>query len=726
MQRSETSKKLMKTMKTCTSCGKSKQLDDFPVDKRTRDGHGTRCLACGRRYQREYREGLHSTPHDSAQEASDAAVGEEPTSEAFEHDDELRIVEPAIAQWRAELEARRRAGIPDQDVDLREPAKKAARRRIRFRLKHLVIIASVLVIALLIDLVYAGIGLRSHLSTTGSSLSQGRNAIADSDLQDARRSFTRALENADEADGLGGHPSVRTARVLPWISSDARSVSLLTSVAEIASRAGLEITELYDRLGVVSGTGLVGALFADGQVQLDSIALATQTVSQLIESLARASDLANEEVEPHLDLLASGLGRVRSEVSEALETLQRAETLLSAAPSLFGENTTSRYLLVIQNPGESRSSGGVIDYYGVLSATDGKLELGRVQPISRLEDAPSEGSWSLINRSIDFPDVARAILTRFEDDTGREMDGVIASDSLALQYMATVTGPVRARGLDLSIGPDNAAQVLMHDVFEYFEGRTAQRHRYVGEIIEKIWSAVTEGIGDPTALLDALNRAAREQHLKVYASDPTSEAAMNDLELSGDPTLFGPRVQTFGQNSLLTSKVDFFLRREIDTHIELDDDGSANVRTTITIENRAPEGPPSVVLGSGSSLGSASLSLQMLLPEGASEIFVHNRPGETDESVGGRPLATTRLSIPSGSKSRATLTYELPAPDVPGTFEFVLLPAPLAFPDRASVHVLAPEGFCVNTCEDPSPERWDVTTTLAEPLTVRARLVSAD
>ncbi|MDQ4058866.1 MAG: DUF4012 domain-containing protein [Actinomycetota bacterium] len=709
----------MKTMKTCTSCGKSKQLDDFPVDKRNRDGHGSRCLACGRRYQKEYRERL-----DSAEEASDAPVDREPTRERSENDDEL-IVEPAIAQWRAELEARRRAGIPDQDVDLREPSERAARRRHRFRLKHLVLIVLVLVIALLVDLVYAGIGLRSNLSAAGSSLSQGREAIADSNLQDALRSFTRALNNARDAEELGGHPALRTMRALPWISSDARAASLLTSVAEIAARAGLDITELYDRLGVVSGSDLVGALFAEGQVRLDSVALATHTVSQLITSLARASDLVNEDVEPQLDSLASGLGRVRSEVSEALATLRRAETLLAAAPSLFGENTTSRYLLIIQNPSESRSSGGVIDYYGVLSATDGKLELGEVKPISSLKVAPTEEPWGLVNRSVDFPDVAQEIITRFEDDTGRRMDGVIASDSLVLQYLATVTGPVRARGLDLAIGPDNAAQVLMHDVFEYFEGRTAERHRFVGEIIEKIWSAVTEGIGDPSALLDALNRAAREQHLKVYASEPTSEAAMNDLEISGDPTVFGPRVQTFGQNSLSSSKVDFFLRREIDTNIELDDDGSASVRTTITIENRAPDGPPSEVLGSGSRLGSASLSLQMLLPEGANDVFVHNRPGETDESVGGRPLATTQISIPSGAKSRVTLTYELP-PGEQSPFELVLLPAPLAFPDRASVHVLAPEGFCVNTCEDPSPERWDITTTLAEPLTVRASLVSAD
>ena len=532
------------------------------------------------------------------------------------------------------------------------------------------------------------------------------------------------MKDARDADGLEGHPSLRTVRALPWISSDARAVSLLTSVAKIASRAGLEVTDLYDRLAVVPGTELVGALFQDGRVRLDSIALAGQTVSQLVASLSRASTLANEGVEPHIGSLAAGLDRVRSEVSEALETLQRAEMLFAAAPSLFGESTISRYLLLIQNPSESRSSGGIIEYYGVLSAMDGRLQLSRVLPISTLEDVPSEESWSLINSSVDFPIVARATLARFEGATGRRLDGVIASDSFVLEYMANATGPVRAPGLDLAIGPDNASKVLMHDVFEYFEGRSAERHLYVAEIIEKIWAALTKGIGDPSLLLDALNRAAREQHLKVYVSNPRSEAAIDDLELSGDPTVFGPRVQTIAQNSLSSSKVDFFLRRDIDTQVALDVDGSAKVKTTIAIENRAPDGPPSAVLGSGSRPGRASLSLQMLLPEGADHIFLYDRTSNTTESVGGRPLVTTRVAIPPGAKRKVVFDYELPPADVQSTFELVLLPAPLAFPDRVSLHVLAPEGFCVNSCEDPSPGRWDRTTSLIEPLTVRARLVS--
>ena len=211
-------------MKTCAACGKSKAIDDFPRDKRSRDGHGARCLMCKRQYREHQGENAESGTGDLVRETSNPGPKEE-LGAVRPQRDEYEVVEPQIARWRAELEARRRAGIPDQDIDLREPVKKA-RPRVRLRFKPFAIIALVVMIALLIDLVYVGFGLRSHLSSVSSSLSQGRQAIADADLQGARRSFAAGLKAARDADGLTSHPASRIAQAMPWISSDASAVSL--------------------------------------------------------------------------------------------------------------------------------------------------------------------------------------------------------------------------------------------------------------------------------------------------------------------------------------------------------------------------------------------------------------------------------------------------------------------------------------------------------------------
>jgi hypothetical protein len=649
--------------------------------------------------------------------------GDELRVEQSEPGDEPKMTEPAIARWRDELAARRRAGLPEvaeREKTRRDPAPK-------FRSRWFVWVALALLAALLVDLGYVGFGLRSRLLSASSSLGVGREAIVDADYEEANQEFRSALSEGREAIDLENHLGWRALGLVPGASDDTRAASVLASVTELSSLAGLDVIRLYERLGATR-SGIAGALFEDGTVRLDLVAEAARSVSSLTTTLLNGSRLINEDLDPRLGPLDDALKRVRHAMSEALRTLGGAEILLSASPSLLGDNKKVEYLLVIQNPSRSRAAGGVIEYYGILSATDGKLELGSVLPISTLEEAGVVKAWSTVNRSVDFPAVAREILRRYEDQTGNKLQGVIAADSIALQYMSKVTGPVRGEGLDLAIGEDNTAKVLMHDVFEYFSGRKDARDRFVADVVTKIWFSVTRGVGDPSVLLDALARSVREQHMKMFVSQPSSRDAMDQLELSGDPALFGPSVQSIAQNSLSASQVDFFLRRETNTQVMLGNDGSASVEVTFTIENRAPDGPPSSVLGTGSRPGTARLSLETLLPQGTDDVTVGGREVPPTDLIDGHPLIVTRATIPPGKVREIVVGYELPPQDGQNSsaFSLLLLPAPLAFPDRASVSVFAPNGFCINSCDDASPNRWDASTTLTEPLPIRVNLVSTD
>ena len=639
--------------------------------------------------------------------------------------DDSLVEDPAIARWRAELAARRVAGISDSEFTPLEGALKRRRRR-RFHPRWLVLVAFGVALVLLIDLVYAGLSLRGRLSSASSSLSRGREAINEPDYEAADRSFRTALENARDAAALEGHPGWRALRGLPVLSDDTETVSALASVADLASRAGLDVIDLYERLGATR-TGLPGALFDDGRVRLDQVALASRSVSPLLESLTEGADLVRKDLQPRFESLDRALTEVRGDLSQAGETLRRAQTLLAASPSLFGQKSRREYLLLIQNSSTARAIGGIIEYHAILSATDGGLSLGPVLPISTLSATGSEKTWADVNRSVAFPSVAREVLNRYEAQTGRRLDGVIAADSIALEYMSRVTGPVRGVGLDLAISDDNVARVLMHDVFEYFEGRSNERHRFVADVVRKIWFSVTKGVGDPSSLLTQLARATREQHMKVYVTESSSAEAIDQLGLSGDPTSFDPPLQMIAQNGDANSKVDFFLRRESDTRIALNPDNSASIDVTLLVENQAPDSSPSPVLGRGARSGTARLSIDLLLPEGADNLVVEGESAREVKTVEGRPLVTIPQTIGPGAVNEVTVSYDLRAPEGQdsSSFSFVLLPAPLAFPDRASVHVLAPEGFCIDACTRTSSRRWDVTTTLREPLSLELRLISA-
>lgn len=647
------------------------------------------------------------------------------TEDARTNDDSI-MEDPAIARWRAELAARRLAGISDSEVI--PPDEEIKRRRPhRFRSRWLVLVAFAVVCALLVDLVYAGLALRGRLLSADSSLSQGREAINEADYGAADRNFRTAFDNARDAASLERHPGWRTLRVLPVVPDDTETVSVLASVAGLASRAGLDVIDLYERLGATR-TGLPGALFDDGRVRLDQVALASRSVSPLLESLTEGASLVHKDLQPRLGSLDRALTEVRGDLSKAVETLRRAQTLLAASPSLFGQDSKREYLLLIQNSSTARATGGIIEYHAILSATDGELKLGPVLPISSLAPTGPGKTWASVNRSVTFPTVAREVLTRYEAQTGRRPDGVIAADSISLEYMSRVTGPVRGVGLDLAISDDNVARVLMHDVFEYFEGRASERHRFVADIVRKIWFSVTKGVGDPSMLLTQLAKATREQHMKVYVTESSSAEAIDQLGLSGDPTLLGSRLQLFAQNGDANSKVDFFIRRESETRIALNPDGSASIDATLFIENQAPDSSPSPVLGRGARAGTAKLSIDMLLPKGADHLVIEGGSARRLKRVEGRPLIAIPQTIAPGALREVTVDYDLPAPDGqdPSSFSFVLLPAPLAYPERALVHVIAPEGFCIDACSQPSPGRWDLTTSLREPLSIELRLISAN
>lgn len=603
---------------------------------------------------------------------------------------------------------------PDRVIDLRDPRPRRKRRKRRW-LRYVAALVVLLLIALVADAAYVGLGLRSRLLSARASLTDGRDAFARGDYNMALEQFSEALAEAGSARDLRTRPGAVALRVAPFTSPDARTAEALTDVTELISQAGLNAIDMYDRLGVAS-LGLAGALFQSGHFRLQSMEEARTGVVGVMELLSRADRLLSEDLHPNVAVIDEALDTARSQVTEALTALTRADLLLGAAPALLGGGGKRGYLFLLQDPGQSRATGGVIRYYGVLEATEGNLELGKIRPIGKLARGP--GGVHSINLSPDFPDVARALLAYYQFETGRKLDGVIATDPVALEQISEATGPVREEGYEVAVSEDNAAKVIMHDAIEHFDDRPEALNRYVAGVVEKSWNAVTEGVGDPVVLMDALDYSARSQHFKMYSTSQQAQRALDDLRVSGDPRMFGPNAQLVAQNSRIASQVNFFVRRRLDVRIQLLEDGTADVVTTVKIDNRAPEGPPSAVLGNHHP-GLARLSLEAVLPDTAQNVSGDDEGDITFESsiVAERPALSIDMEVPPESHRKTSFSYDMTFPALAdgGSLRFVMAPAALAFPDHAVVEVRAPSGYCFAPCLQESSERWVKQGTLDTP-----------
>ena len=570
------------------------------------------------------------------------------------------------------------------------------------------------------DGVYVALRLRSSLRSAADQLDAGGDFVRDVQLADAQRSFASALQSAESARSATGHPAFAITSLLPPLSDDLNAIDVLADVAASSARAGISIVDGADALGATRDD-LTATVFRDGRIRFDALQQAAPYLDEAAGTLEEAAELLEALGTPRIGVVRDALSQARERVGDAHGSAERATILFDALPGLFGRDRPRTYLLGFQSPSEARATGGLIGLYGVLSAADGRIRLEDVRYISDLlrpplprVDAPpwfrehygpldALGSVQQVNESPHFPVVSDVLLSIYEAQKGERPDGVIVMDPIALGYMLEGMEPLRAPGLDLDVTSENAAQVILHDSYLEFPGRRAQ-NLYLGQLIGRFWERVRDGDLDPGPFARGFAKAVRTQHLKVYSSDPAEQDALHRLDADGDYSDEGDHVQMLFHNNYAANKVDYFLEREVDTTVRLQEDGGAHVEVSVDLENSAPAGPPSDLLGrrafKGYPPGFNGMFLNLILPREAT-VYRFLQNGEQSPYIldvdDGFPVAWDLVELDPGESSNVTIRYRVPSvfQETPrgARYQLKLLPQALVRPDPYDVTVYPPEGM---------------------------------
>jgi hypothetical protein len=269
-------------------------------------------------------------------------------------------------------------------------------------------------------------------------------------------------------------------------------------------------------------------------------------------------------------------------------------------------------------------------------------------------------------------------------------------DPFALADMMKATGPLKTtRG---TVASKDVAGLLLRDSYELPQG---QQNKLIASLIEAFWKAIDEG-ANPPALVAGLSDAVATQHLKLYSTDSTAASSLHELDADGDFRAYGPNVQMIYHNNLGANKVDYYLERFLGTRVELQSDGSARVRVNISWHNRAPSGPPSILLGDETTAarpGHDNMLVDFLLPKHSRvRAFSIDRFDESPikGADSGFPRFWTTHFLSPGESSKAIMSYTVPrAVDLGGEapFQFALFPQVSVNPDLYSLDVVAPNGY---------------------------------
>lgn len=360
--------------------------------------------------------------------------------------------------------------------------------------------------------------------------------------------------------------------------------------------------------------------------------------------------------------------------------------VLNALPQAIGAGT-HRYLVLLENPGEERPSGGYIGAVGVVSFADGRLTglqfldssnygppAAKVPVPGPLDAYLFHGQpWSLedANWSPDFPTAMAQVEQFFTADTGVSVDGDISIDPIAIEYLLRLLGPVQVPPYPQVITAQNALQELNYITNYARPGDPGKA------FLAPFGQTVTQRVlQSPTALLpalvSALQRAAVEKHVVAYFHQPGLEQLVTTAGLGGAVHPVTSDSVMVDDANLSGTKGDLFVRRSGSLDVQVNPDGSARDRLTLTYTNPEVTDAADRALLPGSG-GQYRDYLRVLVPETAQlQSIAMSIDGATPAQI---PPDTVTYQfeqqvigiwfvVPVGATERITLTYSGPFADV--------------------------------------------------------------
>lgn len=294
--------------------------------------------------------------------------------------------------------------------------------------------------------------------------------------------------------------------------------------------------------------------------------------------------------------------------------LEQSRQLFEVLPRLLGLDNPKTYLLLFQNNTELRPTGGFIGSFGLLKfekgvladldifdvyEADGQLK-GRVEPPPALALFLNQPNWYLrdSNWSPDFPLAAAQAEWFLEKELGLAVDGVLALDLTAIEFLLSETGPVHLPQFNVLIGPDNLfTEAEKRAEVDFFPG-SSQKKDFLGSLAEVLLQKLfdSQSLNDWPKIAKALDRALNEKHFLLFFHDPLLQNLVSqhgwDGSLNRQTLSLEERTNrdfvAFIEANLGGNKANRFLSRQISQEVTLDKEKNVHHRLSLTFQNNSP------------------------------------------------------------------------------------------------------------------------------------------
>lgn len=546
----------------------------------------------------------------------------------------------------------------------------------------------VLVAAFIGWLAKSGVDAKNGLEQARSNAQQAKSALQQGKTEDASRFADHAQFHAQEASDATHSLPWAVASAIPWLGSPFATgqqisdvvLGLARDVLKPAAEAGAALSP--DRL--IEGS----------RVDVQLLRAEEPKLSQLSQAATKLNADAQAISDPRfVSLLADARSQLQDQTAEITGLLESTALASRLAPPMMGADGPRKYFMAFQTNAEARGTGGLLGGFGVLRFDNGVATVDTLGPNTELDkpftpiDLGTEfdqnygyanpfGDFRNSNLSSHFPYAAQIWKSMWAQQSGMNVDGVIALDPFTLSYMLGAVGPVTMPDGE-QITKDNVVELTESTAYQRFPTDQAARKQYLQSIASEVVKKMTASVGSPRALLDALGKSVGEGRIAVWSSVPAEQELLEQTALAHIvPDDAAPYAEVV-INNLGGNKMDYYLEREIE-YVADGCDGDARMSTvTVRLKNVAPTAPlPNYVAGAGG----LNQDLPIELPSGTmvTSVRLLGTTGATLESAlsNGQKVAVIRgternhptfeiqVAIPPGQSGE--LSFRLSEPAVPG------------------------------------------------------------
>lgn len=468
------------------------------------------------------------------------------------------------------------------------------------------LVGAALVVFLILGLgVWVAVGAfqaKSHLEAARIHAQSAKEALLDGNTQAASQSADEALVNARDARDTTHSLAWNIASSLPWLGSPFKTGQQVTEVV-----LGLA----SDVLRPAADVGLTIApdrLYRDGRVDVELLRSQESELSELATNAKRLNGEAAAITDPrYVSLLSDARTQLQSQISSVASIIENTALAAKLAPSMIRVDGPRTYFMGFQTPAEARGTGGLLGGYGILRFDNGAPTVDTLAPNTGLEEAVAPVDFGFeydqqygfnqpffdfrnSNISPHFPYAAQIWRGMWFQQTGQEVDGVIAIDPIALSYILGAVGPVSMPDGEL-ISKENVVELTLSTAYKRFPTDQEARKRYLQDIASAVVRKMTGPVGSPRQLLDALGKAVSERRISVWSADPDEQKLLEETSLAHvlpeDSAPFAGVVI----NNLGGNKLDYYLRTQIEYAADKCHGDTRASTVTVKLTNAVPNEP---------------------------------------------------------------------------------------------------------------------------------------